>query len=51
MFFRSDLKWEVLEPLRDLGETDQFLTLVTTSALVMWELEDFSNKLTELIQL
>lgn len=21
MFFRSDLKWEVLEPLRDIGKT------------------------------
>lgn len=22
MFFRSDLKWEVLEPLRDIGRTE-----------------------------
>lgn len=31
MFFRSDLKWEVLEPLRDMGEVNIRLKVVTLS--------------------
>lgn len=31
MFFRSDLKWEVLEPLRDMGEANIPLKVVTLS--------------------
>ena len=39
MFFRSDLKWEVLEPLKDIGKTLNLRLRIGNMRTVRMQLE------------